>query len=143
MTDQINFGINFRGHWDTYTFNEVGQFIENADGVGTEDLKKRYIAFLDSFLDKKVKPSTLVDYDVLEAFLGDIDNRASIDYLEGNVDREEWPEGYAGGRYFHQISKKLEAHLEANKPKPLTHQDLVEAFDGFCLSRLDDNKART
>ena len=139
MTDQINFGINFRGHWDTYTFNEVGEFIENASGLGPEDLKTRYIAFLD----KKVKPSTLVDVDVLECFLGDIDNRASIDYLEGNVDPYEWPEGYAGGRYFHQISKKLEAHIEANKPKPLTHQELCEALDGFGLSRLDDNKART
>jgi len=134
MTTQIKFGINFRGHWDTYTYNEVGEFIDNASGLGPEDLKTRYVAFLESFLDKKVKPSTLVDYDVLEVFLGDIDNRASIDYLEGNVDREEWPEGYAGGKYFHQISKKLEAHLEANQSKPLTQLDLVEAFDGFGLS---------
>ena len=130
MTDQIKFGINFRGHWDTYTFNEVGEFIENASGLGSEDLKTRYIAFLDSFLDKKVKPSTLVDVDVLECFHGDIDNRASIDYLEGNVDPYEWPEGYAGGRYFHQISKKLGAHIEANKPEPeLTWRDIGDILE--------------
>ena len=134
MTNQIKFGINFRGHWDTYTFNEVAHFAECADGISDGELRDRYIAFLDSFCAKKVKPSTLVDYDVLEVFLGDIDNRASIDYLEGNVDPEEWYEGYMGGKYFYQISKKLEKHLQANKPKPLTQADLVEAFDGFGLS---------
>lgn len=134
MTNQIKFGINFKGYWDTYTHNEVGEFIDNASSLEPEDLKKRYIAFVETFLAKKVKPSTLVDYDVLEIFLGDIDNRASIDYLEGNVDPEEWYEGYMGGKYFYQISKKLEKHLNANKPKPLTQADLVEAFDGFGLS---------
>ena len=124
MSHQVKFSISFRGHWDTYTFNEVGEFIHNADGLGPEDLKTRYIAFLGDFLAKKVKPSTLVDYDVLEVFLGDIDNRASIDYLEGNVDREEWAEGYAGAKYFHQISKKLEAHLKANEKEDLI-ADLV------------------
>ena len=131
---QIKFGIKFRGHCDSYTFNEVSNFIDNASSLEPLGLKKSYIAFLNLFLDKKVKPSTLVDYDVLEVFLGDIDNRASIDYLEGNVDPEEWYEGYMGGKYFHQISKKLEKHLQANKPKPLTQADLVEAFDGFGLS---------
>ena len=135
MTNQIKFGINFRGHWDSYTFNEVSTFIECADGMGDKELKDRYISFLNIFLDKKIKPSTLVDYDVLEVFLGDIDNRAYIDYVEGNVDPEEWYEGYMGGKYFYQISKKLEKHLQANKPKPLTQLDLVEAFEGFGLSR--------
>jgi len=134
MTNQIKFGINFRGHWDTYTHSEVSNFIECADGMGDKELKDRYISFLNIFLDKKVKPSTLVDCDVLEVFLGDIDSRAYIDYVEGNVDPEEWYEGYMGGKYFYQISKKLEKHLQANKPKPLTQLDLVEAFDGFGLS---------
>ena len=135
MTNQIKFGINFRGHWDTYTHSEVANFIECADGMGDKELKDRYISFLNIFLDTKVKPSTLVDYDVREVFLGDIDNRAYIDYVEGNVDPEEWYEGYMGGKYFYQLSKKLEKHLQANKPKPLTQADLVEAFDGFGLSR--------
>ena len=132
---QIKFGINFRGHWDSYTFNEVSNFIDNASSLEPLGLKKSYIAFLNLFLDKKVKPSTLVDYDVLEVFLGDIDNRADIDYREGHRDEEYEADLIAGGRYFHQISKKLEKHLQANKPKPLTQLDLVEAFDGFGLSR--------
>ena len=135
MTNQIKFGINFRGHWDTYTHSEVANFIECADGLGDNELRGRYIAFLNLFLDKKVKPSTLVDYDVLEVFLGDIDNRADIDYREGHRDEEYEAALIAGGRYFHQISKTLETHLQANKPTPLTQLDLVEAFDGFGLSR--------
>ena len=134
MTNQIKFGINFRGHWDTYTFNEVAHFAECADGISDTELRDRYIAFLDSFCAKKVKPSTLVDYDVLEVFLGDIDNRADIDFREGHRDEEYEADLIAGGKYFHQIFKKLEKHLKANKPKPLTQLDLVEAFDGFGLS---------
>ena len=46
MTNQIKFGINFKGHWDTYTHSEVANFIECADGMGDKELKDRYISFL-------------------------------------------------------------------------------------------------
>ena len=118
MTHKITFGINFKGMWDTYTASEMGNFLHRAiDGITDEDLRNRYMAFLDNeFLEKKCVPSTPVDYDVLYTFWEDVDERASVDYREDNLDPEYDADLIAGGKYFDQIANKLKAHLDANKP---------------------------
>tara|TARA_B110000503_G_scaffold113794_1_gene170910 strand:- start:1404 stop:1751 length:348 start_codon:yes stop_codon:yes gene_type:complete len=106
----IPFGLNFRGDWSPYSYSEFSNFIECADNIGGEnDLEGRYITFLGDFLDKKIKPSTQVDLDVMETFHGDIDNRADIDYREGHWD--DTPEIVAGGKYFATIAEKLAGHI--------------------------------
>ena len=55
----------------------------------------------------EVKPSTLVEPDLLGYFIGDLDNRAHIDYLEGHYDDE--PDIVAGGKRFWERCKKLRA----------------------------------
>jgi hypothetical protein len=117
MTHKITFGINFKGMWDTYTASEMGNFLHRAiDGITDEDLRNRYMAFLENeFLEKKCVPSTPVDYDVLYTFWEDVDERASCD-TEDNLDPEYDADLIAGGKYFDQIANKLKAHLDANKP---------------------------
>ena len=112
---QIPFGISFRGKPD-YTYSEVSNFIECADGIeGPNNFKGRYIEFLESFLSGKVKKSTLVDVDVLALFIEDLENRADIDYREGHWDDE--PDMLirlhyvAGGKYFASQAKKLKFHM--------------------------------
>jgi len=106
---QIPFGISFRGKPD-YTYSEVSNFIECADGIeGPNNFKGRYIEFLESFLSGKVKKSTLVDVDVLAQFIEDLENRADIDYREGHWDDE--PDIVAGGKYFASQAKKLKFHM--------------------------------
>ena len=119
MTEKITFGVHFKGMWNTYTASEMGNFLERAiDGITNQDLRDRYIDFLQNeFLEKKCVPSTPVDYDVLYTFWEDVDERASVDYREDNLDPEYDAELIAGGRYFDQVSRKLKAHLDANKPQ--------------------------
>jgi len=106
---QIPFGISFRGKPD-YTYSEVSNFIECADGIeGPNNFKGRYIEFLESFLSGKVKKSTLVDVDVLALFIEDLENRADIDYREGHWD--DAPDIVAGGKYFASQAKKLKFHM--------------------------------
>ena len=117
MTEKITFGVHFKGMWDKYTRYEMGCFVERSEGL-PEDLRTRYVDFLENeFLAKKCVPSTPVDYDVLYTFWQDVDERASVDYREGNCDPYEEPDYYNGGKYFDQVSRKLKAHLDANKPQ--------------------------
>jgi len=113
---KVKFGIKFLGKWD-YTHSEVSNFIECADNIEPLELRNRYTDFLKLFVQKKIKPSTLVDYDVLGMFQGDIDNRAQMDFREGQYDMDH--DGDAkiilGGQYFDTIAKKLKVHLDANK----------------------------
>ena len=104
----IPFGISFRGHRQ-YTLSEVENFIECADNIEPEALQNKYVAFLEEFSSWKIKPSTLVDIDVLKLFQEDVDNRAQIDFREGHWDDD--PEIVAGGEYFDRISKKLKAQI--------------------------------
>ena len=72
MRKKIKFGVRFRGMWD-YTSDEVGSFIDHSDGIDSMELRLRYIDWLENeFLEKKVKPSTLVDVDVLKTFISDL-----------------------------------------------------------------------
>ena len=110
MPKTIPFGVTFRGQRE-YTLSEVSNFIECADNVEPMALQNQYISFLEDFTSRKVKPSTLVDADVLQLFQDDLDNRAQIDYREGHYCSVDDREIFNGGRYFDKMSKKLKAHI--------------------------------
>ena len=114
MTNAITipFGISFRGK-PNYTYSEICNFIECADGLSPLEYRNRYIAFLEDFLSGKIKPSTQVDVDILREFQADLDNRADMDYREGHWDDE--PEIVAGGKYFARQAAKLKAHIAKYK----------------------------
>ena len=111
MSNTIPFGLTFRGQ-KSYTQSEVSHFIEIADSVGDNELRIKYVAFLEAFLDGKIKPSTQVDIDVILCFQSDLDNRADIDYREGHWDDD--PDILAGGKYFAKQAKKLMDHICRN-----------------------------
>ena len=103
---QVKFGITFS--INDYAYSEVSNFIECADNISKEDnLCQRYIDFLNALLSKQLKRSTLVDDDVIHLFIGDLQNRANIDYLEGHWDDE--PQIVKGGKMFLAICNKLKA----------------------------------
>tara|TARA_R110000796_G_scaffold55459_5_gene129087 strand:+ start:1351 stop:1695 length:345 start_codon:yes stop_codon:yes gene_type:complete len=107
---QVKFGITFS--LNDYAYAEVDQFIECAGNISEEsNLRQRYIDFLNAVLAKKVKPSTLVDVDVLNLFIGDLDNRAHIDYLEDHW--KDDPRITAGGKMFWGRCNKLRAIHQA------------------------------
>ena len=105
--EKVKFGIRFK--FNDYTWREVVNFGEvvQDDKPFAGDLNERYTKFCFDF--KNVKPSTLVDYDVLETFYGDLLNRASIDYLEGEYDDDTEDDLFirTGGKYFYEKAKKL------------------------------------
>ena len=88
--EKVKFGTTFKVN--PYSWREVYHFgeIVQDDKPFAGDLNERYTKFCFDF--KKLKPSTLVDYDVLETFYGDLLNRASIDYLEGEyaITKFQW-----------------------------------------------------
>ena len=108
---QVPFNVRFKAN--DYTRTEVAMFFDciSCDRPFDGDLNDRYLAFLEEFKSGKVKPSTLVDLDVLTAFYDDVENRSSIDYQEGNFERYENPERYDGGKYFYNKAQKLKAYL--------------------------------
>jgi len=110
---KVKFGIRFT--INQYSLAELDMFVECATNIeGERDLQDRYIKFLRAVQDKQVKPSTLVDSDVLAVFADDLENRASIDYLEGHYDDE--PEIMAGGKMFYGRYLKLkEVHGDSIK----------------------------
>lgn len=86
--NQVKFGIRFTVN--DYALGELDHFVDCADNIeGDDDLQGRYIDFLNQFMDKKVKPSTLVDTDVLKVFADDLYNRALIDYIERQFEDDE------------------------------------------------------
>ena len=107
-TKTIPFGLTFRGQ-KNYTYSEVSNFIECADGLEPLEYRNQYIAFVEDFLDGKIKPSTQVDVEIVREFQADLDNRADIDYREGHWDDE--PEIVAGGKYFAKQAEKLKQHI--------------------------------
>ena len=111
MTNHIPFGISFRGQ-KNYTQTEVRHFIECADSID-QPLRDHYVAFLNDFLNEKIKPSTQVDLDVMLCFQGDLDNRADIDYREGHWDDD--PNIVAGGKYFAKQACKLMDHIKKHQ----------------------------
>lgn len=80
MPNQTPFNYGWR--LTKYCYSELDNFINCADGIQPEDLQRRYCDFLNALLSKQIKKSTPVDVDVLEIFLGDLDNRAQIDWRE-------------------------------------------------------------
>ena len=119
MRKKIKFGIRFKGMWESYTSYEVSLFAEYAEGIFSEDLRLRYVNWLENeFLQKQVTPSSLVDADVLDEFQKDIDNRGIIDtttdFGQDYSDLEEQGVNWGGGEYFLEIAKKLRSHLEIN-----------------------------
>jgi hypothetical protein len=100
--EQIKFGITFR--ITDYCYSEIDNFKECAVNIDPQELQDRYVSFLDTFTGSK---NTMVDPDVLALFIGDLENRASIDYLEGHWDDD--PDVMAGGKRFYQRAKKLRA----------------------------------
>tara|TARA_R110001606_G_scaffold345953_1_gene494853 strand:- start:199 stop:543 length:345 start_codon:yes stop_codon:yes gene_type:complete len=104
--NQVKFGFRFT--LNDYAYAEVAQFLECVDNISEEsNLRQRYVDFLNALLAKKVKPSTLVDLDVLHLFIGDLDNRAHIDYLEDHW--KDDPRITAGGKMFWARCNKLRA----------------------------------
>ena len=105
---QVKFGIRFTVN--DYAYGELANFVECADNLD-DDVRERYTDFLNDLMGKRVKPSTLVDVDVLEVFGSDLDNRAHIDYLEGNYDGApgalDDPDIVAGGKMFWGRYNKL------------------------------------
>ena len=94
----IPFGIRFSGMPD-YIDSECAAFIEGADSLNDDELIHRYREFLVLFAEGHIKPSTQVAADIMEIFCDDVENRASIDYLEEHHSDE--PEIWKGGRYFY------------------------------------------
>ena len=109
MSNTIPFGLTFRGQ-KSYTQSEVYHFIECAGNID-QPLRDHYVAFLNDFLNEKIKPSTQVDIDVMLVFQGDLDNRADIDYRERHWDDD--PNIVAGGKYFAKQAEKLKRHIQA------------------------------
>lgn len=104
--EKVKFGIVWRA--TDYCDSEVANFIDCADNIDNEDgVRDRYEAFLLDVYAGRVKPSTLVEPELLTLFIGDLDNRAHIDYLEGHYDDE--PDIVAGGKRFWERCKKLRA----------------------------------
>ena len=114
---QIPFGISFRSKkLEQYIWSELMNFIEcsnNPDEFDEPDFAERYHALIHGILGGKIKPSTPVDFDLVEFFYNDLDNRAQIDYRSGQW--EDDPEINAGGEYFHRLSGKLKAHIQAHQ----------------------------
>ena len=99
----VKFGIRFP--MTDYAYSEIANFIECADGIeGANNLEARYIDFLREMLADKVKPSTMVDADVLKVFVDDLYNQACIDFLEGHHEEEAIVNG---GRMFLTQHHKL------------------------------------
>ena len=92
---KVKFGIRFT-HND-YAYGELDNFIECSEDL-CGDLTQRYHAFIASLCGKNIKPSTLVDIDVLQIFAGDLNNRADIDYVGGHWDDD--PNIVKGGKMF-------------------------------------------
>jgi hypothetical protein len=104
--EKVKFGIVWRT--TDYCMSELANFVECSDGIPNDDgIRDRYIDFIWSVYAGEVKPSTLVEPDLLGYFIGDLDNRAHIDYLEGHYDDE--PNIVAGGKRFWERCKKLRA----------------------------------
>ena len=104
--EKVKFGIVWRT--TEYCMSELANFVECSDGIpNDEGIRDRYEAFVWDVYAGNIKKSTEVDAALLSLFIGDLDNRAHIDYLEGHYDNE--PDIVAGGKRFWERCKKLRA----------------------------------
>ena len=103
--EQVRLGVKFSK--TKYLVDEVIHFGEvvQDDQPFAGDLNDRYVKFC--FGIKKVTASTMVDVDVLIEFYKDMMNRASIDYLEGHYDSDDYDDVYVreGGKFIHKVAK--------------------------------------
>jgi hypothetical protein len=104
---QVKFGIRFTVN--DYAYSELDNFIDCADNLeGPDNLTVRYIEFIKTLMASDVKPSTLVDIDVLSVFIDDLYNRALIDFIERH---DDGPDIISGGRMFMgRYAKLKEVH---------------------------------
>jgi hypothetical protein len=104
---KVKFGMRFTVN--DYADSELSNFIECADNLeGPDNLNGRYIEFIKALMASDVKPSTLVDIDVLSVFIDDLYNRALIDFIEQHDDA---PAIISGGRMFMgRYAKLKEVH---------------------------------
>ena len=102
--EKAKFGMVWR--LTDYCYSELSNFIECSHDAGIETgLRDRYHDFLGSLMAKEIKKSTEVDVDVMTLFIGDLDNRAQIDYFEN-----QWPDDPSiakGGEMFWNRCQKL------------------------------------
>lgn len=104
--EKVKFGLVWRN--TDYCFSELSNFVECSDGIPNEDgLRDRYDSFLWDVASGRVKKNTEVEAALLNLFIGDLDNRAHIDYLEGHWDHD--PDIVAGGKRFWERCQKLRA----------------------------------
>lgn len=96
-----------------YTKSEVSNFwnvVNESKAEGNfkdENQRLRYLQFLQDFQDKKIKPKSEIDEDIFWIFMDDVENRASIDYVEEHYDIEDEPEIVNGGKYFYKKGQEL------------------------------------
>ena len=107
MMEKAKFGMVWK--LTDYCYSELSDFIECSSGVMNIEtgLRDRYHDFLRSLMAKEIKKSTEVDFDVMALFIGDLDNRAQIDYFEN-----QWPDDpyiARGGAMFWNRCQKLRA----------------------------------
>ena len=103
--DKVKFGLVWR--MTDYCYQELSNFVECSDTVvNTLGLRDRYESFIWDVVAGRVKKNTEIDPDLLSLFIGDLDNRAHIDYLEGHYND---PEIIAGGKRFWDRCQKLRA----------------------------------
>ena len=107
---QVPFNFRFNVKSD-YNYSEFSNFVECSDNIEPIELKDRYVSFLDDLLSQKIKPSTMVDVDVMWLFQSDLDNRAAIDYREGHWDHE--PSIVRGGKFFDRKSREMADYLNS------------------------------
>jgi hypothetical protein len=85
---KIKFGIRFAVN--KYSLYRLMDFVDCTEGgermVHTPELARRYIEFCLQLSNKEIKPSTLVDADVMQLFSDDLNNIANIDLNEQEVD---------------------------------------------------------
>jgi hypothetical protein len=105
--EQVRLGVKFSK--TKYLVDEVIHFGEvvQADQPFDGDLNDRYVKFCNGI--KKVTASTMVDVDVFVEFYKDMMNRASIDYLEGHYDSDDYDDVYVrkGGEYIYKVAECL------------------------------------
>lgn len=88
-----------------YVRAEFENFRNNANDLEPE-LRESYRKFLNDGL---FREKTILPLGVLKVFAADVDNRAQIDYREGQWDNE--PSVVRGGKYFDGLAKKLMARI--------------------------------
>ena len=110
MLKQVKFGYTWR--WTGYCRQEIANFREIVDNIpnyiGQRD---RYDNFLRKFVNRQITKDTLVDLDLIGLFIGDLQSRAQIDYIEREINIPEYIQG--GKRFLSRAEKLRKLHPTA------------------------------